>query len=179
MEYTEKEMKTIEQAKSNLLRGNDIESATFILEKVILDGMIIKCGRINILKVAARQIINFIEEYKNKEYLDVAREKVYANEESRRKDELIEKQRKEIEKLKEHLNQYYDGKLFTANQLKATEKEQNKYFIHKDKIREKIKELNDNRPYLSKFDDWKEKEYTNEDVTNKCVEILEDLLGDE
>ena len=104
MEYTEKEMKTIEQAKSNLLRGNDIESATFILEKVILDGMIIKCGRINILKVAARQIINFIEEYKNKEYLDVAREKVYANEESRRKDELIEKQRKEIEKLKEHLN---------------------------------------------------------------------------
>lgn len=91
---------------------------------------------------------------------------------------LIEKQRKEIEKLKEHLNQYYDGKLFTANQLKATEKEQNKYFIHKDKIREKIKELNDNRPYLSKFDDWKEKEYTNEDVTNKCVEILDDLLGE-
>ena len=91
---------------------------------------------------------------------------------------LLEKQRKEIEKLKEHLNQYYDGKLFTANQLKATEKEQNKYFIHKDKIREKIKELNDNRPYLSKFDDWKEKEYTNEDVTNKCVEILDDLLGE-
>lgn len=99
MKYTEKEMKTIEQAKSNLLRGNDIESATLILEKVILDGMIIKCGRINILKVAARQIINFIEEYKNKEYLDIVREKVYANEESRRKDELIEKQQKEIERL--------------------------------------------------------------------------------
>lgn len=99
MKYTEEEMKTIEQAKSNLLRGNDIESATLILEKVILDGMIIKCGRINILKVAARQIINFIEEYKNKEYLDVAREKVYANEESRRKDELIEKQQKEIKEL--------------------------------------------------------------------------------
>ena len=96
MKYTE-EMKTIEQAKSKLLRGNDIESATLILEKVILDGMIIKCGRINILKVAARQIINFIEEYKNKEYLDVVREKVYANEESRRKDELIEKQQKKIE----------------------------------------------------------------------------------
>ena len=99
MKYTEEENETIEQAKSNLLRGNDIESATLILEKVILDGMIIKCGRINILKVAARQIINFIEEYKNKEYLDVVREKVYANEESRRKDELIEKQQKEIYRL--------------------------------------------------------------------------------
>lgn len=52
-------------------------------------------------------------------------------------------------------------------------------YIFKDKIRKNIKELNDNRPYLSKFDDWKEKEYTNEDVTNKCVEVLEDLLGGE
>ena len=50
MKYTEEENETIEQAKSNLLRGNDIESATLILEKVILDGMIIKCGRINIYK---------------------------------------------------------------------------------------------------------------------------------
>lgn len=55
--------------------------------------------------------------------------------------DLLEKQNKEIEKLKEHLNQYYDGKLFTANQLKAIEREQNKSFIHKDKIRRKIKEL--------------------------------------
>ena len=54
---------------------------------------------------------------------------------------LLEKYQKEIEKLKEHLNQYYDGKLFTANQLKAIEREQNKSFIHKDKIRRKIKEL--------------------------------------
>lgn len=52
-------------------------------------------------------------------------------------------------------------------------------YISKEKIREKIKELKDNRPYLSKFDDWKEKEYTNEDINNMCVEVLEDLLGDE
>ena len=56
---------------------------------------------------------------------------------------LLEKYQKEIEKLKEHLNQYYDGKLFTANQLKAIEREQNKSFIHKDKIRRKIKEIED------------------------------------
>lgn len=53
------------------------------------------------------------------------------------------------------------------------------YVVPKEKIREKIKELKDNRPYLSKFDDWKEKEYTNEDINNMCVEVLEDLLGDE
>lgn len=58
-------------------------------------------------------------------------------------EEIIEKQQKEIERLKEHLNQYYDGKLFTANQLRRIEKEHNKYFIHKDKIREKIKEIED------------------------------------
>ena len=56
---------------------------------------------------------------------------------------LLEKQQKEIERLKEHLNQYYDGKLFTSNQLKRIEKEQNKFYIHKDKIREKIKEIED------------------------------------
>lgn len=99
MKYTEEEKETIENAKNNILRGNDIESAALILEKLILDGVIIVGGRINILKVAAKQIINFIEEYKNKEYLDVVREKVYANEESRRKDEIIEKQQKEIERL--------------------------------------------------------------------------------
>lgn len=52
-------------------------------------------------------------------------------------------------------------------------------YISKDEIRKKIKELNDNRPYLSKFDDWKEKEYTNEDIIDNCVQALEELLGDE
>ena len=140
MKYTEEEKETIENAKNNILRGNDIESAALILEKLILDGVIIVGGRINILKIATRQIINFLEEYKNKEYLDVVKEKVYANEESRRKDEIIDKQQKEIERLKEYLTQYHDGKLFTSNQLKRIEKEHNKYYIHKDKIREKIEE---------------------------------------
>lgn len=55
--------------------------------------------------------------------------------------DLLNKQQNEIERLKEQLNQYYDGKLFTANQLKAIEKERNKNFIPKEAIREKIKEL--------------------------------------
>ena len=88
--------------------------------------------------------------------------------------DLLEKQNKEIERL------YKDNyRLDRENQLKFEKAVDTSDYVNKDKIREKIKELKDNRPYLSKFDDWKEKEYTNEDVTNKCVEVLEDLLGDE
>lgn len=70
----------IQEAKSNILRGNDIESACLIMEAVIWDGLVQVGGRVNITKVAMRQILNFIEEYKNKGYLDVVREKVQANE---------------------------------------------------------------------------------------------------
>ena len=88
--------------------------------------------------------------------------------------DLLEKQNKEIERL------YKDNyRLDRENQLKFEKAVDTSDYVNKDKIREKIKELKDNRPYLSKFDDWKEKEYTNEDINNMCVEILEDLLGDE
>ncbi len=70
----------IEKAKSNILRGNDIESACLIMEAVVWDGLVQVGGRVNITKVAMRQILNFIEEYKNKGSLDIIREKVQANE---------------------------------------------------------------------------------------------------
>ena len=87
---------------------------------------------------------------------------------------LLEKQQNEIERL---LKDNY--RLDRENQLKFERAVDTSDYVSKDKIREKIKELKDNRPYLSKFDDWKEKEYTNEDINNMCVEVLEDLLGDE
>ena len=84
---------------------------------------------------------------------------------------LLEKQQKEIERLKEHLNQYYDGKLFTSNQLKRIEKEQNKFYIHKDKIREKIKEIEDSLKEdciaLHEFQRLAK------------IDVLKELLGDE
>lgn len=92
----EEDMKEIEEAKSNILRGNDIESAALILEKVIWDNLVIVGGRVDITKVAVRQILNFIEEYKDKGYLDVVREKVKANEE-------IAKLKKEIDLMAEHI----------------------------------------------------------------------------
>ena len=77
---TEEEKKKIEEAISIILRGIDIESSALILEKAVMDNYIIVSGRVNILRVATRQILNFIEEYKNKGYLDVVREKVKAKE---------------------------------------------------------------------------------------------------
>lgn len=46
------------------------------------------------------------------------------------------------------------------------------------KVKDKIEELNNNKPYLAKFKDWKEKEYTNEDIIRNCIEVLEELLED-
>lgn len=92
---SKEEIENIQQAKSNILRENDIESAALIMKAIVWDGLIINGGRVNIAKVAMRQILNFIDEYKNKDYLDVIREKVKANEQLRqletREQKLIEK----------------------------------------------------------------------------------------
>ena len=96
---SDEEKKAIEQAISSVTRGVDIESAMLILEKCVFDGLIITRGRINIFKIAVRQIVVFLKEYKDKGYLDVVREKVKAN-------ETVEKQSKEIEELKEDRKKY-------------------------------------------------------------------------
>lgn len=54
--------------------------------------------------------------------------------------QAIENLIKENKELKEHLQKYYNGELFTAKQLKKLEENQRKYFIHKSKIREIIRE---------------------------------------
>ncbi|MBP3463811.1 MAG: hypothetical protein J6K45_04955 [Clostridia bacterium] len=82
----------IEKARDILLRGNDIESAAIILEAVIMDNIIITGNRVNILRIATRQILNFLNEYKDKDYLEVVREKVKANEKNRQ----LEAERKEV-----------------------------------------------------------------------------------
>lgn len=93
----------IEQARSNILRGNDIESACLIMKAMIWDGLIQAGGRVNIAKIAMRQILNFIEEYKNKNYLDVVREKVKAN---NRANELETNNKKLIEYIEKKMCEY-------------------------------------------------------------------------
>ncbi len=86
----------IEKARSNILRGNDIESSALILEAMIFDNYTEVGGRVNILKVATRQILNFVEENKNKGNLDYIKEKVKAN---NRVNQLETNNKKLIEKL--------------------------------------------------------------------------------
>lgn len=77
----EMEKKRTEQAVSNILRGIDIESSALILEKTILDNYIITGGRVNILHLAVRQILYFIENSKiqnvgDKSILDYVKENI-------------------------------------------------------------------------------------------------------
>lgn len=97
--------------------------------------------------------------------------------------DLLNKQQNEIERLKEQLNQYYDGKLFTANQIKAIEKERNKNFIPKDKIKEKIKELEkrieEENSMLELNQICKENYEPRVKYLNYAINIYKKLLGDE
>lgn len=97
------EKEKIEEAISNILCGIDIESSALILEKSVMDNYIISRGRVNILKVATRQILNFIEEYKNKGYLDVVKEKVKANEELIKLKKENKGKDKQIDLMAEHI----------------------------------------------------------------------------
>ena len=85
---------------------------------------------------------------------------------------LIEKLQKENEELKE-----------INNELEAEKNEAIRRYnfetIPIKKVKDKIEELNNNRQYLSQFKDYKEKDYTNEEVVNNCVEVLQELLESE
>jgi len=155
---SDEERKALEQARSNITRGNDIESAMLILEKCALDGVIFTGGRLNIFKIAVRQILNFLEEYKDKGYLDVVREKVKAN-------ETVEKQSKEIDNLKLMIG---DEETFIQFGEIIGEKKV------KDKIKAKIEELIKERNKLNFESDC----MLIDDIDNK-IEALQSLLDKE
>lgn len=110
---SKEEIEEIEQARSNILRGTDIESSALILEKVILDNCILKGGRVDILKLATRQILYFIENSKirnagDKHILDYVRENVALKEQVKQqetdKQKIIEKLEEDIVKANEIIN---------------------------------------------------------------------------
>ncbi len=115
----------IEKAGSILLRGNDIESAVIILEAMILNNYIEVGGRVNILKIATRQIINFVNEYKTKGYLDIVREKVKAN---NRANQLEEDKQNLIEYIEKKLGEYDETiiEIVLQNVLAVAKGENNK-----------------------------------------------------
>ena len=96
----------IEKAESNLLRGNDIESACLIMKEVIWGNLVQVGGRVNIVKVAMRQILNFIEEYKDRGYLDVVKEKVQLKEKNNQLEQENKKQNKIINEMALAISSY-------------------------------------------------------------------------
>ena len=55
-----------------------------------------------------------------------------------------EQDKKKIQELEEHLKEFYNGELYTAKQLKNIERDKKKYYVHKSKIDELIKEMKEN-----------------------------------
>ena len=176
MKYTEEEKKALEDLKEcenchYRDRENCMCEINYDYKKAILN--IIEKQQKEIEKQAS--LIKFDVKYRNQLEQDLYENASnYVISKEKIKNKIKELENIEIERL------YKDNyRLDRENQLKFEKAVDTSDYVSKDKIREKIKELKDNRPYLSKFDDWKEKEYTNEDINNMCVEVLEDLLGDE
>lgn len=65
---------------------------------------------------------------------DLKRQKQINKEHKKINGELREK----VKGLEEHLQQFYNGELYTAKQLKNIEKNQNKYFINKQEIKDRF-----------------------------------------
>ena len=60
------------------------------------------------------------------------------------KRELINYYEEKIQELEEHLKEFYNGELYKAKQLKNIERDKKKYYVHKSKIDELIKEMKEN-----------------------------------
>lgn len=60
------------------------------------------------------------------------------------KRKIINYYEEKIQELEEHLKEFYNGELYTAKQLKNIERDKKKYYVHKSKIDELIKEMKEN-----------------------------------
>ena len=163
------EKKEIEEAVSIILRGIDIESSALILEKAIMDNYIISTGRVNILRIATRQILNFIEEYKNKGYLDVVREKVKANEEISKLQKEIELQKEKRENQKVELT-ILNEKQKEMNKLINDVKSYKGQFIRQEREIRDLQKENEKkvREYIQHLE---QKESILDKVTDKLKEV--------
>lgn len=65
---SEEEEEKIQQAINNIIRGEDIDSATYIVEKCVFDNVIFLGKRVNYFKTSIRQVLNFIKRYKESDY---------------------------------------------------------------------------------------------------------------
>lgn len=82
-----------------------------------------------------------------------------------------EQDKKRIKELEEHQKKFYNGELYTAKQLKNIEKNQNKYFINRQKVKDKIDEIN--KKYEDSKDENGESPYYYPEYT---IRVLKKLL---
>lgn len=115
-------------------------------------------------------IETIIEAYKEQDY-----EMEYLIREFKKIKEELDRQ-KEINEEHKKINGELQIILTKEKELTRVQTEYDVNKFWEDKIKEKIEELKDNIPYLSKFNDWKEEEYKNEDIINNCIQVLEELL---
>lgn len=179
MEEDSIEEQKIQQAKNNILRGEDIDSATYILEKVIFDNVFFIGGRVNPLKVATRQVINFIKRYQKSDYETICLE----NNELKEKNERLESENQEF--------LYKYGNILKENEtLKKLHIQDNnkldfvmKHCILEQKIKDKIEELNKKEQKLQNSISAEEREeYSDANISwdlmdiNIKREVLQDLI---
>ena len=143
-----KEQEKIEKAISNVLRGNDIESASYIVEKVALDNYRLVTGRINVFKIATRQLLDYAKESKEKGVLDYAKENVKLKEQLKEKDNIIKSLLDSLDSVV-----WYNG-----------------HYEKLEKIKNEISEMKENEIY--RFD------YGNEEQFQVIWMILVELFGD-
>lgn len=120
----------LQQAISNILRGDDIESAALILKKCALENYIIRGGRVNILKVAVRQILNFIEVAKNKGILKYVKENVSLKSKLNKANKMIDEMAPRVylsEQERESMKEY----IWTSNKPKDFSNFVKQYFEKK------------------------------------------------
>lgn len=155
---SEDEKKKYEEAISIILNGNDIESASYILEKNLNYTIITRGYRINPVSVAIKQILNYIEETKSKGILDIQKELV--TEKEKNKD------------LQNYMKEYLIPKS-TINLV----------YIRKDKIKEIIKKHEEARDLAGEelttttiIADTDNLNYGRIETHNVAIEYLKELL---
>ena len=63
--------------------------------------------------------------------------------------DLYNKEKEKNKRLEEERKQFYEGEMYTAKQLKNIEKTTHKYWIHKDKIKEILDDIENNKPVIA------------------------------
>lgn len=95
-------------------------------------------------------------------------------------DEYTEKIKRAIEHLleenkdlKNHIKEFYNGECYTAKQLKQLEANQKKYFINKQKVKDKLEDYTERKRYYDGNNIFLDEEYYR---IQGRIEILKELL---